>query len=189
MKEALLKFFFEEVKVARVCLLPKALAVSKLFDLRTCIVVDSGATSTSVWVVVDGKVDETKTQTISVGGWHVSQFLKQALTWKDHQDAAGVSSCPFHRFHCIDIAFCAPKSGDHFEFRHVGSQAKVPTFPQFESRERFNWPSIQTSTRDASHQIPTRGPSTFRTDRSNTFKRTLPGAGNDVRLTGPSSDG
>ena len=61
-KESLLTFLFEEVKVARVCLLPKALAISKLFDVDTCIVVDSGATSTSVWVVVDGKVDESKTQ-------------------------------------------------------------------------------------------------------------------------------
>ena len=58
----MLTFLFEEVKVARVCLLPKALAISKLFDVDTCIVVDSGATSTSVWIVVDGKVDESKTQ-------------------------------------------------------------------------------------------------------------------------------
>jgi actin-related protein len=49
--------------------------------VSTCIVVDSGALSTSVWVVIDGKVDEVKTQTINIGGWHVSQFLKQALTW------------------------------------------------------------------------------------------------------------
>ena len=90
-KEALLRFLFEEVKLARVCLLPKALAIAKLFDVTTCIVVDSGATSTSVWVVVDGKVDESKTQSVSVGGWHVSQFLKQAMTWKDNHEAAGVS--------------------------------------------------------------------------------------------------
>ena len=51
---------------------------------------NSGATSTSVWVVVDGKVDERKTETVNVGGWHVSQFLKQAVTWRDHKEAAGV---------------------------------------------------------------------------------------------------
>jgi len=90
-KESLLTFLFEEVKVARVCLLPKALAISKLFDVDTCIVVDSGATSTSVWVVVDGKVDESKTQTVSVGGWHVSHFLKQAMTWKDKKEAVGAT--------------------------------------------------------------------------------------------------
>ena len=50
----------------------------------------SGATSTSVWVVIDGKVDETKTETVNVGGWHVSQFLKQAVTWRDHKEAAAV---------------------------------------------------------------------------------------------------
>ena len=54
--------------------------------------VDSGATSTFVWVVVDGSVDETRTQSVSVGGWHVSQFLKQAMAWKGelNKEAAGV---------------------------------------------------------------------------------------------------
>lgn len=89
-KEGLLKFFFEDLKISRLCLLPKALAVAKLFDVETCIVVDSGATSTSVWVVVDGRVDDTKTQTVSVGGWNVSQFLKQALSWQDSKEAAMV---------------------------------------------------------------------------------------------------
>ena len=41
--------------------------------------VDSGATSTSVWVVIEGKVQESRSQTINVGGWHVSQCLQQAL--------------------------------------------------------------------------------------------------------------
>ena len=66
---------------SRLCLLPKGLAIAQLFEVSTCIVVDSGALTTSVWVVIDGKVDETKTQTMNIGGWHVSQFLKQALTW------------------------------------------------------------------------------------------------------------
>merc|ERR1712012_908402 len=87
-KELLLKYLFEEVQVSRLCLLPKALAISLLFDCETCVVVDSGATSTSVWVVMDGKVDTTRTRTVPVGGWHVSQFLKQALTWKEHKEAA-----------------------------------------------------------------------------------------------------
>ena len=90
-KELLLKYLFEEVQVSRLCLLPKALAISLLFDCETCVVVDSGATSTSVWVVMDGKVDTTRTRTVPVGGWHVSQFLKQALTWKEHKEAAATT--------------------------------------------------------------------------------------------------
>lgn len=90
-KEKLLKYLFEELQVARLCLLPKALAISLLFEVETCIVIDSGATNTSVWVVLDGRVETSRTQTIAVGGWHVSQFLKQALTWKEHKEATGAT--------------------------------------------------------------------------------------------------
>ncbi len=89
-KELLIKFFFEETKIARLCLLPKALAIAQLFEVNSCIVVDSGATSTSVWIVIDGKVDNEKSQSLSVGGWHVSQFIKQAMSWRDNKEAAGV---------------------------------------------------------------------------------------------------
>ena len=44
LKENLLKFFFEDMKISKICLLPKALAISQLFEIRSCIVVDSGAT-------------------------------------------------------------------------------------------------------------------------------------------------
>ena len=94
-KESLLKLFFEEMKISRLCLLPKAIAIARLFEVGTCIVVDSGATSTSVWVVIDGKVDETKTGTVNVGGWHVSQFLKQAVSWSDNQEAAAATISTF----------------------------------------------------------------------------------------------
>ena len=90
-KELLLKYLFEEVQISRLCLLPKALAISLLFDCESCVVVDSGATSTSVWVVLEGRVDTNRAQTVPVGGWHVSQFLKQALTWKEHKEAAGAT--------------------------------------------------------------------------------------------------
>lgn len=90
-KELLLKYLFEEVQISRLCLLPKALAISLLFDADTCVVVDSGATSTCVWVVLEGRVATARTQTVPVGGWHVSQFLKQALTWKEHKEAAGAT--------------------------------------------------------------------------------------------------
>lgn len=75
---------------SRLCLLPKALAISQLFEIKTCVVVDSGATSTFVWVVLDGKVDENRTQSMSVGGWHVSQCLKQAMAWQEGKDVSGV---------------------------------------------------------------------------------------------------
>lgn len=87
-KEQLLRYLFEEINVARLCLLPKALAISLLFEQETCVVIDSGATNTSVWVVLEGRVDPARTRTVAVGGWHVSQFLKQALTWNDHKDAS-----------------------------------------------------------------------------------------------------
>ena len=85
------RFLFEDTQITRLCLLPKPLAISFLFDVETCIVVDSGATNTSVYVVLEGKVDTDRTRTASVGGWHVSQFLKQALSWKDQKEA---NSCP-----------------------------------------------------------------------------------------------
>ena len=91
-KEALLRFLFEEMKISRLCLLPKALAIARLFETSNCIVVDSGATNTYVWVVLDGRVEEERTKTVAVGGWHLAQFLKQALAWKEsgREIAAGV---------------------------------------------------------------------------------------------------
>ena len=52
---------------------------AQLYHVHTCIVVDSGATSTSIWVVIDGKVDDFRSNTINVGGWHLSQCLKQSI--------------------------------------------------------------------------------------------------------------
>ena len=92
-KELLLRFLFEEIQITRLCLLPKPLAISLLFDVETCIVVDSGATNTAVYVVLDGRVDTERTRTASVGGWHVSQFLKQALSCRDHKEAGATASC------------------------------------------------------------------------------------------------
>ena len=91
-KELLLRYLFEEVQLTRLCLLPKALAISLLFEEETCVVVDSGATSTAVWVVLEGRVDPARTRTAPVGGWHVSQFLSQALAWKEREE--GVVATP-----------------------------------------------------------------------------------------------
>lgn len=127
--------------ICRLCLLPKALAVSQLFEVDTCLVVDSGATSTSVWVVVDGKVDESRTQTMNVGGWHVSQFLKQALTWRDNKDAAGVIFRANSQRLQIRISIskllrraCVPLAGDCVQFGYIGGQIKVQAV--FESCQR-----------------------------------------------------
>ncbi len=65
--------------------------MSYLFENRTCIVIDSGATATFVWVVLDGRVDEERTQSLSVGGWQLSQLLKQSMSFRgDNKDAQGV---------------------------------------------------------------------------------------------------
>ena len=53
--------------------------------------------------MIDGKVDETKTETVNVGGWHVSQYLKQAVTWRDHKEAAGVRFQQLHFNLCSKI--------------------------------------------------------------------------------------
>ena len=90
-KEHILRFLFQDIQISRLCLLPKALAISYIFDVDTCIVVDSGATNTTVWVVVEGKVDTARTRTMGVGGWHVSQFLKQALVWRDQKEVSGTT--------------------------------------------------------------------------------------------------
>ena len=90
-KERLLTFLFEHIQISRLCLLPKGLAISYIFDTDTCIVVDSGATNTTVWVVVEGKVDTERTRSHAVGGWHVSQFLKQSLVWRDQSEVSGTT--------------------------------------------------------------------------------------------------
>ena len=73
---------FSLAPFARLCLLPKALAASYLFEAPTCVVVDSGATSTHVWVVLEGRMDLERTRSVGVGGWHVSELLRQAMTWR-----------------------------------------------------------------------------------------------------------
>ena len=63
-----------------------------LFEAQTCVVVDSGATSTHVWVVLEGRLEEERSQSLSVGGWHVSQLLKQAMAWRgENKEARGAT--------------------------------------------------------------------------------------------------
>ena len=48
-------------------------------NFGTCIVVDSGALCTSVAVISGRKV--VKWKNIPVGGWHVSENLKEGMQW------------------------------------------------------------------------------------------------------------
>ncbi|XP_014219460.1 uncharacterized protein LOC106647531 [Copidosoma floridanum] len=82
LRKQLLHYLFQEVKIARVCLVPKPLAACAMLGVENCIVVDSGSLSTTVAVVVDGQVMSKRWRLIPVGGWHVAYYLKQAISWQ-----------------------------------------------------------------------------------------------------------
>lgn len=79
LRKQLLHYLFQEVKVARVCLVPKPLLACAMLDIETCIVVDSGALSTTVAVVINGRVMPQRWKLLPIGGWHVAYHLKQAM--------------------------------------------------------------------------------------------------------------
>ncbi|XP_043527377.1 uncharacterized protein LOC122537838 [Frieseomelitta varia] len=81
LRKQLLHYLFQEVKVSRVCLVPKPLAACAMLDVETCVVVDSGALSTTVAVVIGGRVMPQRWRLLPVGGWHVAYHLKQAMHW------------------------------------------------------------------------------------------------------------
>lgn len=60
----------------------KPLAICAMVGMDTCVVVDSGAFSTSVAVILDGQVVPERWKHIPVGGWHVAENLKQAIQWQ-----------------------------------------------------------------------------------------------------------
>jgi actin-related protein len=66
----------------RVCMVAKPLATCAMAWMKTCVVVDSGAFSTSVSVVLNGQVVQERWKHIPVGGWHVAEYLKQAMQWQ-----------------------------------------------------------------------------------------------------------
>ncbi|XP_072752396.1 uncharacterized protein [Anoplolepis gracilipes] len=82
LRKQLLHYLFQEVKVARVCLVPKPLAACAMLDVETCVVIDSGALSTTVAVVIGGRVIPQRWRLLPVGGWHVAYHLKQAMHWQ-----------------------------------------------------------------------------------------------------------
>ncbi|KAI4487431.1 hypothetical protein M0804_005580 [Polistes exclamans] len=81
-RKQLLHYLFQEVKLARVCLVPKPLLACAMLDIKTCIVVDSGALSTTVAVVINGRVMPQRWKLLPIGGWHVASHLKQAMRRK-----------------------------------------------------------------------------------------------------------
>ncbi|XP_043502903.1 uncharacterized protein LOC122524618 [Polistes fuscatus] len=84
-RKQLLHYLFQEVKAARVCLVPKPLLACSMLDIKTCIVVDSGALSTTVAVVINGRVMPQRWKLLPIGGWHVSYHLKQAVHRKQKE--------------------------------------------------------------------------------------------------------
>ena len=140
--ENLLRYLFEEINVSRLCLLPKALAISLLFEKDTCIVVDSGATMTSVSVVIEGKVEVERTQTIGVGGWHLSEFLKQAMSWKESQDG------PTATISSLDTADVKEKC------RLSLNLVREETRPHFHRPETFRVKSQSSLRRGGGHHTP-----------------------------------
>lgn len=62
--------------------MPKPLAACAMLDVETCVVIDSGALSTTVAVVVGGRVIPDRWRLKPVGGWHVAYHLKQAMSWQ-----------------------------------------------------------------------------------------------------------
>jgi len=69
----------------RVCMIAKPLAICAKVGMDTCVVVDSGALSTSVAVVVNGQLVPDRWKIIPVGGWHVSEYLKEATQWQPEE--------------------------------------------------------------------------------------------------------
>jgi Ethanolamine utilization protein EutJ (predicted chaperonin) len=63
----------------------KPLATCAMAWMDTCVVVDSGAFSTFVAVVLNGQVVPERWKHIPVGGWHVAEYLKQAMQWQPEE--------------------------------------------------------------------------------------------------------
>lgn len=80
-KRSMQNLVFNLIKNFRVCLVPKPLAACAMLDVETCVVVDSGALSTTVAVVIGGRVIPQRWKLLPVGGWHVAYHLHQAMHW------------------------------------------------------------------------------------------------------------
>ncbi|CAB3367415.1 Hypothetical predicted protein [Cloeon dipterum] len=91
-RRQMLEFFFMELKLSRVCMVPKPLAVSTERGLETCIVVDSGALNTVVAVVIKGKIVMERCRELPVGGRQIAESLHMAHACDDASQEIPVSS-------------------------------------------------------------------------------------------------
>lgn len=72
-------------------MIAKPLALCAQMGMDTCVVVDSGALSTSVAVILNGQLAPERWRLIPVGGWHISEYLKEAMQWQP-EDCRKVSN-------------------------------------------------------------------------------------------------
>ncbi|XP_076307834.1 uncharacterized protein LOC143223588 isoform X1 [Tachypleus tridentatus] len=86
------RYLFEELQVARICFLNKALSAAYLVDLDTCLVIDSGASNTVVTLVIQGKVQVERTRSSPVGGLAIAHFCAEAIKIKGLMDNVSVPS-------------------------------------------------------------------------------------------------
>lgn len=97
-----------------------------MLGVETCIVVDSGALSTTVAVVIDGQVMPNRWRLIPVGGWHVAYYLKQAMNWQPkefHEIPISYLDYPTVKERCrlsLDIR----KEENRSDRLHKGGQSK-----------------------------------------------------------------
>uniref|UniRef100_T1JAT2 F-box domain-containing protein n=1 Tax=Strigamia maritima TaxID=126957 RepID=T1JAT2_STRMM len=138
-RRKIVTLLFEKLQVNRVCFLNKALAVSKLQDLETCLVVDSGASNTVVTVIIDGKVRNS--QHVPVGGLTVAQNLAQAIEMKGLLENVALSSLDTNRV----------KSNCHLAYSLAAEERRIQPIPKQSvyARTRIN----SDGTRSKLHRI------------------------------------
>nr|CAD7201189.1 unnamed protein product [Timema douglasi] len=80
-RRQLLHFFFRYCKVNGLWFVKKPIIYSDLNNVfySSYIVVDSGAFSTTVAIVINNQVTPGMWQEVPVGGWHLAQHLKEAM--------------------------------------------------------------------------------------------------------------
>ncbi|KAF4518234.1 hypothetical protein B566_EDAN006915 [Ephemera danica] len=88
----ILTFLFTHLKVSRVCMVPRPLAVCAELGLKTGVVVDSGALHTAVSVVLGGRVILSRSRELPVGGRHIAESLHYAHACDDSSQEIPVSS-------------------------------------------------------------------------------------------------
>ncbi|XP_059486055.1 uncharacterized protein LOC132202833 [Neocloeon triangulifer] len=91
-RKEMLEFFFLDLKLSRVCMVPKPLAVSAERGLDNCIVVDSGALNTVVAVIIKGQIVMERCRELAIGGRQIAESLHLAHACDDASQEIPVSS-------------------------------------------------------------------------------------------------